>query len=248
MNTQNNNTPPCYFFRFGLIVTGRGEEKHLPKLLRSLAVYGCTFQVIRRIGQLNPQTSKKRQVSSFVGSRKKLPVPQKDIYQISEPTKNYLNKNPCSYVLLIDDLEYDRIDIAPQVFERYRQALDYLLDDNQKHRVSVHFLVNMLEAYYFADANAINSVLSTHLKDYEGDVETIRHPKRDFKKLYKGFDEIEHGGQILSKLDVEHVLSNPESCASLRTLFLWCFKAMGIAPTDKYQLLEGRLNDITQSQ
>jgi hypothetical protein len=249
MNNQNNNTPPCYFFHFGLIVTGKCEEQHLAKLFRSLTIYGCTFQVIRRIGQLNPQTSsKKRRVKQFVGSRKQLPIPQKDIYQISEPTKNYLKKNPCSFVLLIDDLEYERTDIAQQVFERYRQALDYLLDDNQKHRVSVHFLVNMLEAYYFADVNAINSVLSIHLKDYEDDVETIRHPKNELKQLYKGFDEIEHGGQILSQLDVELMLSNPETCASLRTIYQWCWKTMGFVPADRYQLLNGKLSDITRSQ
>jgi uncharacterized protein YktA (UPF0223 family) len=247
MNNQNNDTPPCYFFRFGLIVTGKCEEKHLAKLFRSLTVYGCTFQVIRRIGQLNPKTSsKKRKVKQFVGSHKKLPIPEKDVYQISELTRNYLKKNPCSFVLLIDDLEYERTNIAQQVFDRYRQALDYLLDDNQKQRVSVHFLVNMLEAYYFADVNAVNSVLSTDLKDYEGDVETIRHPKGELKQLYKGFDEIEHGGQILSRLDVEQILSNPETCASLRTLYQWCWKSMGLAPTDKYQLVNGKLSEITQ--
>ena len=47
---------------------------------------------------------------------------------------------------------------------------------------SVHFLVNMLEAYYFAHAAATNGVLGTELEDFEGDVESIRHPKNDLKK------------------------------------------------------------------
>lgn len=109
-------------------------------------------------------------------------------------------------------------------------------------------MVYMLEAYYFADTNAINSVLSTNLKDYEGDVETIRHPKGELKRLFKGFDEIKHGGEILSILDVEHVLSNRKTCASLRALYQWCWEKMGQVPTDKYQLLNGKLSEVTRSQ
>ena len=39
----------------------------------------------------------------------------------------------------------------------------------------------MLEAYYFADAQAINAVLETSLPDREGDVETIRNPKSNLR-------------------------------------------------------------------
>jgi len=113
------------------------------------------------------------------------------------------------------------------------------IEIDNKHRAAVHFLIYMLEAYYFADANAINLVLSTDLIDYEGDVETIRHPKGELKKLVNGFDEVEHGGKILSLLDVEHVLSNSTTAASLRTLYQWCWTKMGQTPTDKYQLLKG---------
>ncbi len=149
--------------------------------------------------------------------------------------------------MLIDDLEYEWKELAIDVFQLYRDIFDVILNTN-KHRAAVHFLVYMLEAYYFADANAINSVLSTNLKDYEGDVETIRHPKGELKKLFKGFDEIKHGGEIISILDVEHVLSNLETCASLRTLYKWCWTKMGQVPTDKYQLLNGKLSEVTKSQ
>jgi len=45
------------------------------------------------------------------------------------------------------------------VFERYRNALDAVLATLQlHHRAAVHFLVNMLEAYYFAHADAVNTV------------------------------------------------------------------------------------------
>jgi hypothetical protein len=40
-----------------------------------------------------------------------------------------------------------------------------------------------------------------------GDVETIRHPKNELKKLYPGFDEVKNGGCILDCLNVEHFLS-----------------------------------------
>ena len=159
----------------------------------------------------------------------------------------HLSEKGYTYVLLLDDLEHNRTDQAQQIFERYRDALDPILRD-QKHRASVHFLVNMLEAYYFADAATVNAVLGTSLNDYEGDVETIPHPKNDLKQIYSGFKEKEHGGQILERLDVENVLSNPNTCASLRTLFAWCLKALGELPTDKYQLLSGKLSEITKAQ
>jgi hypothetical protein len=181
----------------------------------------------------------------MVGSGKK--IPNKDAVRIGFPARDHLLKDPCTYILLLDDLEYDRTDRAPQIFDKYRNVLDTILLD-QKHRASVHFLVNMLEAYYFADAATVNAVLGTSLNDYEGDVETIPHPKNDLKQIYSGFKEKEHGGQILDRLNVEKVLSNPNTCASLRTLFAWCLKALGEVPTDKYQLSSGKLSKITKAQ
>jgi len=44
MNAGSNSAAPedsaCYFFHFGLIVTGVGERDHLPKLFRSLMATG----------------------------------------------------------------------------------------------------------------------------------------------------------------------------------------------------------------
>ena len=127
-------------------------------------------------------------------------------------------------VMLVDDLEFSRSAEAPQVFDRYRRALDTMLTD-KAHRAAVHFLVNMLEAYYFADAEAVNHVLGTRLSDFNGDVETIRNPKSELKKAYAAFDEKEHGPLIVRKLDVLHILSRADACASLRTMFTWAAKA-----------------------
>jgi hypothetical protein len=254
MNKQriSDKIQPCDFIHFGLIVTGKGERAHLPKLFRSLEETSiCTFEVIRYIGQRTPITSKKRQLE-MVGSGKI--IPDKDATEIGLPARGYVNRSHCHFVILIDDLEHDRRAQAQQVFDRYRLALDTMLKA-QKHRTSVHFLVNMLEAYYFADAKAINAVLNLDLADYEGDVEEIRHPKGEIRKHYPGFREIEHGGSILEQLDVEHVLSRPDTCASLRTLFAWCVKVLERYPdyqrlslTDKYQLPNGRLSELTQPQ
>lgn len=86
----------------------------------------------------------------------------------------------------------------------------------------MHFFVNMIEAYYFADASAINAALRLQLEDHAGDVEEIRHPKNELKRLNKGFKEIEHEREIVSKLDLNHILANPDTCASLRILAKWC--------------------------
>jgi len=114
--------------------------------------------------------------------------------------------------------------------------------------VSVHFLVNMLEAYYFAHAQAINDVMGASWTDYGGDVETIGHPKGELKKHLDTFDEIEHGQQIVQRLDVPHILSRPETCASLRTLYGWCWRALGLPPSEDYQLEKGRYFEITLPQ
>jgi hypothetical protein len=245
MNDQETTPPHCYYFKLGLLVTGKTEETHLTKLFRPLMELGnCSFEVIRKIEQLGVITSHRKKLK-MVGSGQIIPT--KDEERIGYPARKYLQK-PCTYVILVDDLEYDRGEYAEQIFARYRRALDTLLK-TEKQRASVHFFVNMIEAYYFADAQAINQVLGTSLQDYEGDVETIRHPKGDLKQLYRGFDEVEDGGKILEYLNVEYVLSNPDTCASLRTLFAWCLKALGEnLNDDQYQLRNGKLSEITKGQ
>jgi hypothetical protein len=232
------------FVRFGLIVTGKGEEGFLPTLFRSLTTSGhCMFEVIRRIGQRAPITSEKKKIK-MTGEGKT--IPSKDEEEIGLTARRYLTRKD-TFVILIDDLESDRAIGMEAIFQRYRQALDTMLGP-LRHRASVHFLVNMLEAYYFADAQAINAVLGTDQADYEEDVETIRHPKNELKRLASGFDEIVHGRQILNKLDTERILSRMDTCASLRTLFAWCSRAMGEPFADRYRLVDGVRNPITESQ
>ena len=140
------------------------------------------------------------------------------------------------------------------VFDRYRTALDTALK-NLKHRASVHFLVYMLEAYYFANEQAVNDVLGTSLPDHEDDVETIRNPKSNLRQMRPSFREIDDGGKILDQIDIEDVLSRPDTCASLRTLFAWCVKVLETYSDhdcavfhDKYRLHDGKLSKITGTQ
>lgn len=216
----------CAFVRFGLIVTGKTEREHLPKLFNSLMATGvCHFEIIRFIGQRDPITSPQRKLE-MVGSGKL--IPDKDATEIGFPARRYLMVNKCNLVVLIDDLEYHRVQEAQQVFARYRRVFDTVLSSELQPRAAVHFLANMIEAYYFAHTDAVNKVLNFDppLEDYTGDVEAIRNPKSDLKQLCTGFDEIEDGGKILECLDLAHVLSRSETCAWLRTLFAWCVEAL----------------------
>jgi hypothetical protein len=234
------------FYKFGLLVTGKGEEKFLPAFMRSLASGGqCAFHVIRRIPQRSPITSTKKKLH-MIGTGKV--IPDKDVSEIGLPTRNYLDKCPNSFVILVDDLEYDRRDVHKETFERYRAVLDNVLPEGYRKRASVHFLVNMMEAYYFADADAVNTVLGTNLMDFEGDVEAIRHPKAELKKLKLGFDEVVDGWKIVERLDLDKILGNPDTCASLRTLFKWCWRARREVYSDQFQLGIGSCSPITVPQ
>jgi len=145
---------------FGLIVTGKGEREFLPEIFKSLrATHTCTFQIISKTGQRAPITSPKRRLE-MVGQHKT--IPDLDQSEIGLPSRRFLQAHHRGAVILIDDLEWDYSAQAQEKYNRYRMALDTMLDPcpELKFKVSVHFLVNMLEAYYFADAQALNEYLA----------------------------------------------------------------------------------------
>ena len=181
----------------------------------------------------------------MLGSDKR--IPDKDTAEIGLPAREFLSSDS-RYVLLIDDLEAGRAGEIQQIFERYRNGFDGVLTENQGRRASVHFLVNMLEAYYFADTQTVNAILGTDLRDFEGDVETIRNPKGDLRGLYRGFNGKEHGRRIVERLNVPHVLSRPNVCCSLRTLFAWIYAAMEEPDCEIRPLLVGCYNETTKGQ
>ncbi len=181
----------------------------------------------------------------MVGQGKK--IPDRDEAEIGLPARGYLSSDD-KFLILVDDLEADRSNSAVEIFDRYRLALDTILTESQSRRASVHFLVNMLEAYYFADSQAINSALNTKLDDYDGDVETIDNPKSRMKNLCPGFDVVEDGCRIIGRLSICHVLSREDTCSSLRTMFAWIFKAIGEPESELRDALDGRYSDVTKGQ
>lgn len=242
------------FVKFGLIVTGDTEAQHLHQLFDSLTTLGtCHFKVIRQIGQLSPKTSPKTSPETSLKEKQRMvgigkTIASKD-EEIGLVARSYLSQSPCRFIILIDDLEPSRREQATEVFNRYRLALDTMLSPQQKHQASVHFLVNMLESYYFADPETVNLILGTSLQAYDGDVEDIPNPKSKLKNShYLDFNEVMHGGQILARLNTELVLSNPDTCSSLRTLFAWCLQCMHQPRTEQYQLLAGKLSSVSQGQ
>lgn len=233
------------FFRFGLIVTGDGEAEFLPKLFRSImAAANCTFLVIRKSEQLSPITSAKR-VLRMVGRGEV--IPSLDEAQYGIPACLFLQEYPNSLVLVIDDLEGARRAQVNAVFNRYRQALNQMLvPHGLAQRASIHFLVNMLEAYYFAHADAVNVAAGAEIlaQDHPEDVEAIVHPKNQMKQVWHGFDEVAHGSLILDDLDLRHVLRHPEWCCWLRTLFHWCISRIPAQSVWDHQLTQSfRLSD-----
>jgi len=245
----------CDFCTFGLVVTGEGEEEFLPAFFRSLSARaGCSFRVLRRIGQRKPITSEARKIR-MVGSGQVIPT--EDEREIGLPARRFLRGQPCHFLILIDDVEDERRPFLAQVFARYRKALDTLLRSDEQRRAAVHFFANMLEAYYYAHSAAVNEALGRVLldADHAGDVETIRHPKNDLKGRFPGFDERTHGALIVPRLDLDHVLCNPQTCAFLRSMFGWCVRQLiEHCPvhdpdlSNRYQLQSGVHESLTARQ
>lgn len=211
----------AYPIRFGLIVTGKGERESLHEPFnRALApLANCVFEVIRKCEQLRPRQQPVRKLS-ITGTTAKVPTRDQEI---GLTALGYMREDPeCRYVLLIDDLERD--DPIP-VFKRYRDALDSVLArPGYSARASVHFLVHMIEAYFFAHADAVNAVAGCTIMtgDHPADVEALPHPKNQLRTLWSDYDEVEQAGSVLQRLDLAHVLSRPDQCRWLRSIIAWC--------------------------
>lgn len=191
----------------------------------------------------------------MVGSGKT--IPDRDQSEIGLPARRFLRDQPNRFLILIDDVEHPRRPQIDQVFARYRLALDTMLGDFEKSRVAVHFLANMLEAYYFANSSAVNQALGAAVlaSDYGGDVEEIPHPKNQLKGLFREFDEKDDGAKIVPLLDLDHVLNKPETCAFLRSLFGWCVARLNESAEQweadlsvRYQLERGIQEPLTRDQ
>jgi hypothetical protein len=239
----------------GLIVTGEGERDFLPNLFTGLMQRaGCSFRVKRRVGQKSPITSEARKLS-MVGAGRTIPTADEE--QIGLEARRFLRNQPAHFLILIDDVERTRRPVIDRVFRRYRSALDTMLSESERERASVHFFANMLEAYYFAHSQAVNQALMISVlnQDWPYDVESIGHPKAQLKGLFQGFDERAHGALIVPLLDLDHILSNPRTCAFLRSLFGWCVSRLCAHAQcwdpdlrQRYQLQDGLREPLTNGQ
>src|SRR5690242_7976208 len=97
---------PWKVYRFGLLVTGKGERRFLDRLFRSLcermAKTGrgvCEFRILAKIEQLTPRTSAKRRVT-MPGKRVRIPTRDEDA---ALEALSFLRQGG-DFVLLIDDL------------------------------------------------------------------------------------------------------------------------------------------------
>ena len=157
-------------FHIGLIVTGNVEEQSIAKPLNRLFSKLCdeqdpprcnvVFQVIRKIGQLTPRSKGHVSRELFMPGPGRKRIPTKDEELISLPARAFLSKHSGpgveSFVILLDDLERRELG---QAFKRYREAFD-VPNPNARDQFCVHFLVNMVEAYFLADPNHQSEVES----------------------------------------------------------------------------------------
>lgn len=237
------------FVRIGLVVTGEGERDFLTHFFRAVEATGhAKFCPIYKAGQRSAMSEK--QIVKY-GKRGKI-IPSKD-ETIVLAMRRFVAKDN-NHAIWIDDLESARRQTAQSHFDRMKKALDTIIGHqaNLRSRCSVHFLVNMLEAYYFAQASIVNEVLGTTLADHVGDCENISHPKNELKRLAKAsdrtFDETTDGAKIVPKLDLQAILSNPLNHCALRTLVAWCWEAIDEPRTNTFQLLDGLYWDVTSRQ
>lgn len=217
----------CYYLKFYLFVTGKGEEKHLHKLFSALSeIAPSAFIVAARVDQLGAiKSSKRLRRETVVGTNKS--IPDRLFNKVVAPIRRYVTEDPCNFVILMDDLEYERIKDGEKIFERYRELLDKGLG-SETSRGSVHFLANMVEAYFFADFQATNTALAlaSPLSEHVGDVERIRNPKHEIRKRLPTYNEIEDAGKVLNRIDLRRVLAEKDSCAWLRSCVKWTVEVL----------------------
>ncbi len=220
---------------FGLIVTGESEEGALHGLFRALFETGlCSVKIHCRIGQLGPRKEKPPSTPKLPGNSIGR-VPRRD-EELAQKCRNWLcdsengwQPRPRRRLVLFDDLESARVSQVEMLFFRYREAVDLLLTESLKPRVAVHFLANMLEAYFWADPRGLEEHLGLNVSNIQlpADPEEIPHPKNliqsELQKLKSGrsYREVDHGTVLIGKLDLAEVLKDPTTCGYLRAALGW---------------------------
>lgn len=247
---------------FIIAVTGHAEVDCVPILLRRvLPEWACGAQIekVRRVPQRPRLRIRGRKGGQLIEG-------MDDHQRLVREVPKLLGGGKARFFVWIDDLESgeDRQNPQPH-FNYYRELMDGGIHEPLRSRCSIHFLANMLEAYFLADTAAVNQVDISpsgqsgqpqflSLADHSGDCESIKNPKAVLKDAVNQecptskFDEIAHGHAIVRKLNLDHILSNPQTCRALRTLVAWCWEAIGEPRSDKFRLTDGVYWDITAGQ
>lgn len=236
-------------FKIRLFVTGQSEFAVLPRMLSELTLSGrCSITPEIAFKQLGVSTKRlvNRSGKAVAGKAE----------QIGLKIRGWIQASTENLAIIVDDLEHERRGEAASLFKRYNDAvLPFLnVDPSFVRRFSVHFLVNMLEAYYFRQVAVINEVCGTTMPSHEGNVENLRHPKNRIDDAIRQvnprqrFREIDDGREIAKKLSLTTILDDPKSCRALRTLVAWIVERIGDGSADRYRLREGEYWDITVGQ
>lgn len=250
------------FVKIGLVVTGEGERDFISAFLRPIAATGkCHFPIILQTGQRHALTETKERAYNATGKI----IPDRDA-AIGAKIRHWLASDESHYAIWLDDLESASRPDAARKFERMRKAVDTMLSKSEllKPRFAVHFLVNMLEAYYFAHTSVVNAVnfqrdevetpVYLQLQDHAGDCENLVHPKNELKRLVANigrgfsFDETLDGTVIVHRLDLDRILGSPATCRSLRTLVAWCWETIGEPRAERFRLTDGVYWNATAGQ
>lgn len=251
MSDANSGQPVC----IQLVVTGHGEAKCASSVIGK--IFG-TFHAIKPLEPIRADQRPRQTIRTTSGR-------SSGQFDKDVPTKRHLEvirelgkrlADPAVICILIDDLEGGERTVAVAHFEYYRRMLNDIPAVNVTARSSAHFLVNMLEAYFFHDVEATNRVIEgLELGRHDGDVEDISHPKDALKNEIKqrigqnrGYRETEDAVKIVRHLNLETVLADPDQCRSLRTLVAWCWEQIGQERTDRFQLKDGAYWEVTASQ
>lgn len=255
MTDTESSAPP--WVKIGLIVTGKLETLHLQTCFqRNLCQAGarCSFRLIRRGPQLAAPTSEKKRLrikKNAPGDGVSSQLADID-EEIALQARRDLHSDPNLSILWVDDIEHDRRHNAVAQYDRLRNAVDEILPESMRPRAGIHFFVNMLEAYYFADARIINAMFGTSVANCTGDCEDIRHPKGELDAIQRAAQirvkELDRGRELLRKVDFASVLGDPNKCRALRTLVAWCWERAGNPRDEAFCLVNGVYWTVTAGQ
>jgi hypothetical protein len=238
-----------------IYVTGESEEACLETFFHALCDHTdekgdfskIHFKVVERFQQFPAKPSTKTKIKD-ASREEELGI------RIRADLRRQQQLKRDAYVIILDDLEWDRREAFAILLERYLKAYEVLPAQN-RWRGSAFYLIMMLEAYFWADLEATSKTLQIELTKQAGDPEAIRHPKNDLNAEIRShskntcsYKEIDDSLAIARAIDLKLILSDKAACCSLRAIVRWCTLAAQRPLTEDYQLQEGQYDIRYESQ